>query len=170
MIKKLKIDRKESLKYSGLVKVDLLLGNEIVKTIYGHNAGKEPLFEFLALCIVNQYRLEKRPNFIRLFNETGEVTNTAITHSGVNVETYSDAGSDNGDYADASLRFLIPYTALSLLNSTNSSDITQLKIYSSDNYSNVNKPSIVYDLAEPIKIPENSNFNIQVTWTLRICN
>jgi hypothetical protein len=99
MIKKIKLNKRESFRYNGEVKVDLLLGDKICKTVVGHNEGKKPLFEFLALCLINQYRVEQRPNFIRLFTgdtQIGlkELTNSAITHSGVSIDSGTDSNGD----------------------------------------------------------------------------
>jgi len=167
---KKKIGIKESFKYEGNVTVDILLGDKIIKTVKGHNEGKQPLFEFLALCIIIQYEKNLRPNFIRLFaNESDEsdvlkeLTNTAITHSGVSV-TSSDSS------AEASLRFLIPHTAITKLNSAGETKITALKIYNSANYTNLEGESVVYYLNSPIVIENNLNANVQVTWTLKISN
>lgn len=158
---------KESLTYEGKVTVDILLGNKVIKTVEGHNEGKQPLFEFLALCIINQYDKNRRPNFIRLFTgEEGnlrEVTNAAITHNGVNITSTADS-------AEASLRFLIPYTAINKLSSSGETSITALKIYNSINYDNLEGESALYYLKKPILVENNLNTNIQVTWALKISN
>jgi hypothetical protein len=65
---------------------------------------------------------------------------------------------------------LIPYSALSLLYASGETVITYLKLYSPVNYNIKESESVIYKLNEPINIPDNSNINIQVTWSLKLSN
>lgn len=81
-----------SVGYSGKVKVTVVDDRKVVSRKVGHNAGGQPLFQFLAQCLCGNYENAKtsQPLKIRLFYNEAE-TKTAATR---NIETWVGSASN----------------------------------------------------------------------------
>ena len=69
-----------SIGYSGKVKVTVVDDRKVVSRNVGHNAGGQPLFQFLAQCLCGNYENaeQSQPLKIRLFYNKAK-TKTAAT-------------------------------------------------------------------------------------------
>lgn len=81
-----------SVGYSGKVKVTVVDDRKVVSRKVGHNAGGQPLFQFLAQCLCGNYENAKtsQPLKIRLFYNEAK-TKTAATR---NIETWVGSASN----------------------------------------------------------------------------
>ena len=70
-----------SVGYSGKVKVTVVDDRKVVSRNVGHNAGGQPLFQFLAQCLCGNYENTKplQPLKIKLFYNKAETVADAIT-------------------------------------------------------------------------------------------
>lgn len=71
-----------SVGYSGKVKVTVVDDRKVVSRKVGHNAGGQPLFQFLAQCLCGNYENAKtsQPLKIKLFYNNATNENAAITN------------------------------------------------------------------------------------------
>ena len=168
MAKKKTKKETSAISYTGKVKIQLLHGNKIYKTINGKNSGSIELFKFLAHALINQYEPMERPKFLMLYYATlssdEAVTTSATPHNAVRIETGTD--EEIGAYCDAIFEFLVPYGSLSGQN------VNRLRIFNSNtvDIADPTAASVTVDLgANEFTISDNKT-NILITWTMRISN
>lgn len=177
----MKINSKDTLKYTGSVKITVKKDKKKVKTNIYHNNGCDELFHFLALCLANKnaeadaYRPVKikafyiedfKPSEIanskqKVFLDSNAVTNYLMTNTAPTVT------SEN----ETVLHFLIPYSFVT------KNKINIFALYPS--LATITKPIAYFLLANetddtwtPIEIDADTKtqLNLAIEWTLKISN
>lgn len=89
-----------SVGYSGKVKVTVVDDRKVVSRKVGHNAGGQPLFQFLAQCLCGNYENAKtsQPLKIKLFYNNATNENDAIT----NIQNWVKSEGDSTSVVSAS--------------------------------------------------------------------
>ena len=185
-----------SVGYSGKVTVTVVDDRKVVSRKVGHNAGGQPLFQFLAQCLCGNYENTKplQPLKIRLFynkatdttaattninNWVGSDSNTSIEEASnfifVNApsateEIEDEKGNKNG--YKAILHFRVPFSFVT------HNEINQICLYA-QNESDPKRYSAYYlftDSADveklaPIKVNnQQTSYNLIIEWELNISN
>ena len=185
-----------SVGYSGKVTVTVVDDRKVVSRKVGHNAGGQPLFQFLAQCLCGNYENTKplQPLKIRLFynkatdttaattninNWVGSDSNTSIEEASnfifVNApsateEIEDEEGNKNG--YKAILHFRVPFSFVT------HNEINQICLYA-QNESDPKRYSAYYlftDSADveklaPIKVNnQQTSYNLIIEWELNISN
>ncbi len=156
-----------SVGYAGNIEIKIIRGEKVVKTIKAKNEGKQPLFNFLAGCLIGNYDAKGTPKYIMLgYTESGEDTGTeavstnAIPYSGVSVE-YQEG--PEGGLARAIFKFLIPFSFI-----PNGEEINCIRLYNSDL---IWENHCAYFILQPgDEIMSDGKSNILITWTMTISN
>ena len=168
MAKKKRQKETSAISYAGSVKIQLLHGNKVYKTINGKNSGSIELFKFIAHALINQYEPMERPKFLMLYYATlssdEAVTTSATPHNAVRIETGSS--EDIGVYCDAIFEFLVPYGSLS------GQTVNRLRIFNSNtvDIADPTAASVTVDLGNKEFTITDNKTNILITWTMRISN
>jgi hypothetical protein len=153
-----------SLGYTGNVEVKLVRGKKVIKTIKTHNDGKGPLFNFIANTLIGKFDAGGAPRFIILgFSEApsdgsvNQVSTNAIPYSSVSLDIDND-----GEYASAAFKFLIPFSSIS-----SGTEVNVIRLYS-QNSTLFDNHLAYFILDEPFESDGKSN--ILITWTMKITN
>ena len=185
-----------SVGYSGKVKVTVVDDRKVVSRKIGHNAGGQPLFQFLAQCLCGNYENVKasQPLKIKLFYNKAE-TKTAATRnieawvssdSNTSIEEASnfifvnapsateeiedEKGNKNG--YKAILHFRVPFSFVTR------TEINQICLYA-QNESDPKIYSAYYLFTDstdveklaPIKVNnQQASYNLIIEWELNIAN
>ena len=185
-----------SVGYSGKVTVTVVDDRKVVSRKVGHNAGGQPLFQFLAQCLCGNYENTKplQPLKIRLFynkatdttaattninNWVGSDSNTSIEEASnfifVNApsateEIEDEEGNKNG--YKAILHFRVPFSFVTR------TEINQICLYA-QNESDPKIYSAYYLFTDstdveklaPIKVNnQQASYNLIIEWELSISN
>lgn len=185
-----------SVGYSGKVKVTVVDDRKIVSRKVGHNAGGQPLFQFLAQCLCGNYENaeQSQPLKIRLFynkaetktaatvnikNWVGSASNTSIEDAsnfifvnapGATEEIEDENGNKNG--YKSILHFRVPFSFVTY------SEINQICLYA-QNEIDPKKYSAYYlftdstdeETLAPIKVNnQQASYNLIIEWELSIAN
>ena len=185
-----------SVGYSGKVTVTVVDDRKVVSRKVGHNAGGQPLFQFLAQCLCGNYENTKplQPLKIRLFynkatdttaattninNWVGSDSNTSIEEASnfifVNApsateEIEDEKGNKNG--YKAILHFRVPFSFVTR------DEINQICLYAQDE-SDPKRYSAYYlfkdsknkEKLAPIKVNnQQASYNLIIEWELSISN
>lgn len=172
--KVINVPQDKMLTYRGEVRIELVKNNKTVKTIKVHNEGKEPLFRFLAECLIGQLNDDRIPMFIRLFNASdlsepntyflNETTLTSISRNKAALDTTSTGGTAN-EQASVVNTFIIP-AAVVQENSTSNIIAIYDRLHSGERTS----PSAFIKLEGDNVITANGMDNIKVVWKMTIGN
>lgn len=175
----MKINSKDTLNYTGNVKITVKKDKKKVKTNIYHNNGCENLFHFLALCLANKtseadsyrpvkikafYTEDFKPdeianNLEKVFIDSNAVTNYLMTNTAPTVTTANET----------ILHFLVPYSFVT------ENKINIFALYPS--LATITKP-LAYFLLEsdntwtPIEINQDTKtqLNLAIEWILKISN
>lgn len=185
-----------SVGYSGKVKVTVVDDRKVVSRKVGHNAGGQPLFQFLAQCLCGNYENaeQSQPLKIRLFynkaetktaatvnikNWVGSASNTSIEEAsnfifvnapGATEEIEDENGNKNG--YKSILHFRVPFSFVTY------SEINQICLYA-QNEIDPKKYSAYYlftdstdeETLAPIKVNnQQASYNLIIEWELSIAN
>lgn len=93
-----------SVGYSGKVKVTVVDDRKVVSRKVGHNAGGQPLFQFLAQCLCGNYENTKalQPLKIKLFYN--DAKNVAVATG--NIEAWASSGSSSSEKVTSASNFI----------------------------------------------------------------
>ena len=184
-----------SVGYSGKVTVTVVDDRKVVSRKVGHNAGGQPLFQFLAQCLCGNYENTKplQPLKIKLFynkatdttaattninNWVGSDSNTSIEEASnfifvnapsVTKEIEDEKGNKNG--YKAILHFRVPFSFVTR------TEINQICLYAQDE-SDPKRYSAYYlfkdskdEKLAPIKVNnQQASYNLIIEWELSIAN
>ena len=153
--------------YKGIVTIDYIRKNEIVKTIKVHNKGNKSLFSFLVTCLEGRLIEGMRPKILRVYNCTKSET-TKYTEAVTTPIIYTSARA-----LDTSIvyKFLIPATAIRKDTKGNYYELNHFRLFSTDNDSqdsSLDDCCAYVDLTTGISPDGVTNYLI--TWTLQITN
>ena len=157
------------------VKVKDRKANRVLATFTNHNAGAEPLFSFLSLCLAGEYSTADalRPYKIKLFyNKDVEnigasadptVDDMNAVSSFISMNTLPDVYGNSVIF-----HFIIPYSYIS------GEKVNQICLYGVDEKNSANYSARFYILDE--KTGENgitvnralSNLSLMIDWTLTL--
>lgn len=185
-----------SVGYSGKVIVTIVDDRKVVSRNVGHNAGGQPLFQFLAQCLCGNYENaeQSQPLKIRLFynkaetktaatvnikNWVGSASNTSIEEASnfifVNApsatEEIEDENGNKNGYKSI-LHFRVPFSFVTY------SEINQICLYA-QNEIDPKKYSAYYlftdstdeETLAPIKVNnQQASYNLIIEWELSIAN
>ena len=160
-----------NLKYHGIVKISVLKGNKLIKTIKTHNAGTTWLFQILSSMLCGNDERLNVPRYFDLGNLTqateyssqifeSSIANRVSLSSKVIKNFKVSEGSTifTGSYG-ASFTALIP--SLQIISST----AKQLRLYSTKNGGDEVLLAQV-DLPETIQLEETSGYNYMIEWVM----
>ena len=185
-----------SVGYSGKVTVTVVDDRKVISRKVGHNAGGQPLFQFLAQCLCGNYENTKplQPLKIKLFynnakdttaattninNWVGSDSNTSIEEAsnfifvnaaGATEEIEDEEGNKNG--YKAILHFRVPFSFVTR------DEINQICLYA-QNESDPKIYSAYYLFTDstdveklaPIKVNnQQTSYNLIIEWELSISN
>lgn len=166
------METKDKITYEGSVKIQLLKGKKVVKTLTKHNAGTLQLFSFISKCLAgyldgmdNYY-----PRYVRLYNTdtsqvpisfSGETTTSAVPVVGISLDTTDSSEPE----ALVKYEFIIP---VSSIKSGTTSNV--IAIYNTINRAAREKPSAYVILTGNQIIDPSDGYNVRVVWTMRISN
>lgn len=186
-----------SVGYSGKVTVTVVDDRKVVSRKVGHNAGGQPLFQFLAQCLCGNYENTKplQPLKIKLFYNNATNENDAITNiqnwvksegdftsvvsasnfvfvnaPSVTKEIKDEKGNKNG--YKAILHFRVPFSFVT------HTEINQICLYA-QNEVDPKKYSAYYLFKDstnkqklaPIKVDnQQTSYNLIIEWELSISN
>ena len=186
-----------SVGYSGKVIVTVVDDRKVVSRKVGHNAGGQPLFQFLAQCLCGNYENTKplQPLKIKLFYNNATNENDAITNiqnwvksegdftsvvsasnfifvnaAGATEEIADEEGNKNG--CKAILHFRVPFSFVTR------TEINQICLYA-QNANDDKKYSAYYLFTDsknkeklaPIKVNnQQASYNLIIEWELSIAN
>lgn len=155
-----------SLGYTGNVEVKLVRGKKVIKTIKTHNDGKGPLFNFIANTLIGKFDAGGAPRFISLgFSVVNPPNDSVVNQVSTNAIPYSSVSLDidnDGEYASAAFKFLIPFSSIS-----SGTEVNVIRLYS-QNSTLFDNHLAYFILAEPFESDGKSN--ILITWTMKITN
>ena len=185
-----------SVGYSGKVTVTVVDDRKVVSRKVGHNAGGQPLFQFLAQCLCGNYENTKplQPLKIKLFYNKATDTTAAITNinnwvgsdsntsieeasnfifvnaAGATEEIVDEEGNKNG--YKAILHFRVPFAFVT------QNEVNQICLYAQSE--NDDKKYSAYYLFKdsknkeklaPIKVNnQQASYNLIIEWELSIAN
>ena len=186
-----------SVGYSGKVTVTVVDDRKVVSRKVGHNAGGQPLFQFLAQCLCGNYENTKplQPLKIKLFYNNAKDKTAAITNIQNWVKSEGDftsvasasnfifvnAPGDTEEIADekgnkngckAILHFRVPFSFVTR------TEINQICLYA-QNANDDKKYSAYYLFTDsknkeklaPIKVNnQQASYNLIIEWELSIAN
>lgn len=186
-----------SVGYSGKVKVTVVDDRKVISRKVGHNAGGQPLFQFLAQCLCGNYENTKtlQPLKIKLFYNKAETVADAITNiqnwvksegdftsvasasnfifvnaAGATEEIADEEGNKNG--YKAILHFRVPFSFVT------KNEVNQICLYA-QNENDDKKYSAYYLFKDskdekklaPIKVNnQQASYNLIIEWELSISN
>ena len=186
-----------SVGYSGKVIVTVVDDRKVVSRKIGHNAGGQPLFQFLAQCLCGNYENTKplQPLKIKLFYNNAKDKTAAITNiqnwvksegdftsvasasnfifvnaPGATEEIADEKGNKNG--CKAILHFRVPFSFVTR------TEINQICLYA-QNANDDKKYSAYYLFTDsknkeklaPIKVNnQQASYNLIIEWELSISN
>ena len=185
-----------SVGYSGKVIVTVVDDRKVVSRKIGHNAGGQPLFQFLAQCLCGNYENTKplQPLKIKLFYNKATDTTAAITNinnwvgsdsntsieeasnfifvnaAGATEEIVDEEGNKNG--YNAILHFRVPFSFVT------KNEVNQICLYA-QNENDDKKYSAYYLFKDskdekklaPIKVNnQQASYNLIIEWELSIAN
>lgn len=156
-----------SVGYTGNIEIKMLRGDRVIKTVKAKNAGKMPLFNFLAKCLVGQFESTGTPKYIMLgYTSSGldadaeQVSSSAIPYSGVSMESQEVL-----EQALAVFKFLIPFSTIA-----SGEVINCIRLYNSDIDWEGGSHCAYFILDEANKITSDGKSNILITWTMTVSN
>lgn len=159
-----KLEINPGISYAGQIRVDLVRGGKIVKTIETHNSGELPLFNFIANCLAGKFYESLKPQFIHFFNVDDEqVTYIPTPFSSVGVEQY-EGSSGEGSHCDVVFKYIVPFSVIPVGSVT-----TRIKLYNQTDTRPENYIAY-FDLPNNRTIEGDGKSNVVVTWTMRISN
>lgn len=150
-----------SIIYKGSVKIEMIRGNKVIKTITQHNQGQLSLFSFISQCLAGTFKDSLRPKILQAYtkanNEYTKRTSTPILYRSCRA-----IGDGKTVY-----KFLIPANAI-----LGTGAINHFRLFSTDNVLKVDELdscSAYIDYKETDIVPD-SKTNFLITWTLQVTN
>ena len=144
--------------YKGEITLQVSHGDKVVKTIKLNNNGHQPLFEFLMYCLAGNYKKEKAPKYLRVYNANDvDITTRPVLSTSTPIYT------DNTTNCAVTLSFVVPYSLLKQY-----TNIKYLKIYSEEKYNDASSPSATLELDTSLTISSTSN--LMVAWKMIVGN
>jgi len=145
-----------------------------VKSIYRHNKGCRPLFNFITSCMMGKYNENNRPVYLMVYKKGEEVTSEnlgtpVLPNLQYILNTESSYDSEN-DAGIVKYKFMFPGSVL-----TNDGDVIALFNYNNANTYKIegaNVPSNYVELtgADIINQSDVINQNVIVIWELQFSN
>lgn len=164
--------------YSGKVSIKILHGTKAVKNITIHNNGCQPLFDFLAYCLVGDYNEANSPRYLRAFEtQNTEAQSFDPEHEStlriIPVSSITKVNSSNANSGVVRYSFLTPGSFF-----LPGSVIDELALYSSANIDSKTNPSAYIILRPATEDPEHPyesisidpDTNLVIIWELSISN
>lgn len=178
--------------YKGDVKITIRKGDVGIYSKTYHNAGRIPMFKFIAWCLCGEYASAQglRPKFVQLFNRTSVTTGTPVSSDVTwdndmqymsnkviyNGTPLPETDEDNNK-ASASFSFTVPFSQVT------SGRINVFALFSQENYGSTSNPSAYFlltkmedgeevwdELLPNINIDNSNDYNIYIQWVITISN
>ena len=155
-------DVSNSLRYEGNVKVKVLDGSRLLRTIDQHNTGTLNLCKYIRDVLIGLGASVDQPSVIKPCYLNGSKELVPISNLGVPFISRW-RGKDSAELKDsiAVIKFLIPWTKLSV-----GRMIEGFQLFNKSNDPNEGKLYAEVKLDDPIEILTSTN--IEVEWTLKI--
>lgn len=161
------VNTKDSIAYSGTVKVTIVKNNKPIKKTTKKNAGTYALFKTLTLCLLGDDVSTRIPQFIGAWQ--GVVPTR--TRAKIGTKYITDNTESTSGTATSSIKFVanIPYSYLTLDGASN--PITALGLYNSLTADDSTSLLAKVDLGQDEQITlDNSGYSALIEWTLTITN
>jgi hypothetical protein len=153
----------DSIGYVGNVEIKLVRGKKVIKTIKTHNAGKLPLFNFLANTLIGNFDNGGTPRYIILGIGSSDAVATQVSTNAIPYSNISlKAGSND---VSAIFKFLIPFSSVSL-----GAQVNIIRLYSQNSFSWEDHIAYFKLPPEVPNIVSDGKSNILITWTMKITN
>ena len=167
--------QKQKVSYEGCVQIQLMHGNKAYKTINQKNAGRLPLFDFIARCLAGYFNLNNCPKYIRAFHAVKDETtgnydiatlfDNQVTTSAVPVSSVNLSSNTSNEKSQVNFEFILPFTVLKL-----GQTINVIALYNTENRTNVSNPSAYIILQPDNEIEADGESNIKIVWSMIISN
>jgi len=168
-VNKKKKSNNEAIGYAGNVTIIVKSGDNVIKTIKGHNSGTFRLFRFISDCLISSYSPDFAPKYLLLFHvdnssqEDGDLSNVEPLIDLTPISSMSSSVDEQNNIATARFTFTIPGNAfISLDNNPN-----LLALYSFSDKTK-NHPMATFFIDETISPSRDTN--IIIVWELVISN
>lgn len=153
--------------YKGKVDIVVKRKGVVIKTTSGNNSGNNPLFYFLANCLIGTYSENQRPKFLRVGTKIDPSDdNENITWSQGGFQLTNNSINVLSNCCQAQYEFAVPGITI------NNTTIVALRLYNSVNLNTLSNYSaeLELDSDDYIEVTNGESTSIYITWTLSIQN
>lgn len=149
----IKITKKDSFQYTGIVTISLMQGNTTLKSVTVHNNGTLDFFHILCGAVIGNNVAYLMPKYLAVFDGTGRELSLARPH-------YTTAVVENTN--EAVFTFVIPGSFLS------AGTVRHLQLFNSSSLS-ANVLAEVF-LSEENGVLTNTAANLMIQWRMSFTN